>query len=105
MSRTIRNIAYSCVCARKIHYRNQFKNSVAWVEEMRDLGYEPRNRDKNMARKQYLNGWDDYSVSGWYEMSYINDLIDEQRDYNIGTCRWQQWETIADRIIKEKSRK
>ena len=106
MSKTIRNVAYSNTCARGIRYRQQYKNTVRWVEEMKDAGYEPRNRDKAIAQQNHLNAWDDYSVSGWHEMSYLFKLIDnELGDLPIGFCRWRQWEQIAARLIQRKRRK
>lgn len=102
MSRTYRDVAYSNTCARGIRYRNQYKNSVAWVEEMRDENYEPRNRDKAIARRHYLNSWDDYNVSGWNEMSWLFEFISEDVDeLSVGACRWKEWEKAAVKYINK----
>lgn len=104
MSRTIRDVAYSNTCARGIRYRNQYKNTVAWVEEMRDNDYKPRNRDKAIARQHYLNAWDDYKVSGWFEMSYLFEQIDQEIGDTVGGCRWKKWEQTANKLIQKKKK-
>ncbi len=79
MSRTYRKIKHACINARRISFRSQRRNTYYWVQELEEEGYYPRSRDKKLACKGYLDNWDDYFVSGYAEMDWIEHDYEKEK--------------------------
>ena len=76
MSRTYRSSYTKKLCLKKPKSLNYLKGNQAFVEELTNEGYFPRNRETAKANSQNIpNAWNDKPVAALYEIDFADGKI------------------------------
>ena len=81
MSRTHRDTLHASLNHRRVAWRAQYERTAAWVDEMKDEGYEEflNPRTLEIADHQRIHPNNDYRVSAGWAQNWIWELL---REYN-----------------------
>lgn len=76
MSKTIRSSYTKNTCLRRPQSLNYLKGNQAFVDELVEEGYFPRNRETAKSNPQNIpNAWDDKPVSALFEIDFADGKV------------------------------
>lgn len=105
MSRTYRKNSYE-FSFRSMRYKNQRTETLYWIQEVEEYGFNARVRDRKLTAWGYINPWNDDYTSACREMDYNIDNLEELAEMQIdaeleiigSVHKWKRSRMIHNRI-------